>query len=385
MEMNAVPPAPPAFTFADMAPPLPPPGERDIAKHVLADVSLAVGVLFAIAFSICGYLFFASDISSVLAKLSGGVIGKEMTPPGTPTGSLGAPASKKAVTTHEINVTVKTQQMTQKKLIELNDCESRELLLRAIFDEFGHLLNNLKEKQTVIACYEETGVGPDKVGRWLQVTEASDIKKVLASSALKLTEKKLIAEEAPMEVAYPVEKKKKKKNKDRSSKAEVAPSEPEVTTPWGKPRAEAVEEEVKEEKTASVDEDENEEENEEEEEGNEENEEDEEENDEAAPLVSHQSSPTPSRNGTKEASDDKRMVQSSRRKAAAAADAAEVKGQDMVGRRVFVKGLSSRPELNQQFGSVVAYDAGKDRYRVRLEAGSQSVMAFKLGNIQQAE
>lgn len=149
MEMDAVPPAPPAFTFVDMMPPLPPPGEKDIAKHVLADVSLAVGLLFAFAISVCGYLFFAGDIRNLLSKITGGKMGK-VTPQ-----TLGSPlraaamAQPKKGKVHDLHVTVKTQQMTQKKQIEVENCESHESLQRAIFDEFGHLLNNLKEKQTV--------------------------------------------------------------------------------------------------------------------------------------------------------------------------------------------------------------------------------------------
>ena len=41
----------------------------------------------------------------------------------------------------------------------------------------------------------------------------------------------------------------------------------------------------------------------------------------------------------------------------------------LVGRRVIVDGLSSKPELNGSRGIAVGFDEDKGRYTVRLDAG----------------
>jgi hypothetical protein len=51
------------------------------------------------------------------------------------------------------------------------------------------------------------------------------------------------------------------------------------------------------------------------------------------------------------------------------------------GSRVRVHGLAAKPELNSRVGSVVSYDAAKERYRVRLDAPLSQVLAFRGSNL----
>ena len=51
------------------------------------------------------------------------------------------------------------------------------------------------------------------------------------------------------------------------------------------------------------------------------------------------------------------------------------------GTLVQLHGLVGKPELNGSFGAIVGYDAGKGRFRVRVDDASNVVMAFKQENL----
>ena len=53
----------------------------------------------------------------------------------------------------------------------------------------------------------------------------------------------------------------------------------------------------------------------------------------------------------------------------------------LVGKRVVVNGLSSKPELNGRGGTAISFDDGKGRYSVRLDSGE--TLALKPNNLQQ--
>ena len=58
--------------------------------------------------------------------------------------------------------------------------------------------------------------------------------------------------------------------------------------------------------------------------------------------------------------------------------------QQMAGRRVRIQGLQSMGELNGRLGTVLNFDRGKERFRVRLDdanGAAKRVLAFKAANL----
>ena len=53
----------------------------------------------------------------------------------------------------------------------------------------------------------------------------------------------------------------------------------------------------------------------------------------------------------------------------------------LVGKRVVVNGMISKPELNGRGGTAISFDDGKGRYSVRLDSGE--TLAIKSNNLQQ--
>ena len=51
----------------------------------------------------------------------------------------------------------------------------------------------------------------------------------------------------------------------------------------------------------------------------------------------------------------------------------------LVGKRVVVEGLASKPELNGNKGTATSFDHAKGRYNVKMDAGG--IMALKPANV----
>lgn len=265
------------------------------------------------------------------------------------------------------------------------------------------------------------------------MTDGSDMRKVLACGEMKLTEKAMVADEPPAEVAFPLvsqrekrqnkrlkrrAKRKQRKLRDEMRQAQDADDSSESKA-WGSRggggagggrravedrTARTAEGALSAEGSASRPPAESDVESSEASES-EESSEDEEtaagsavgsavsheeqgstvcteaasEHSEAAPLVAHKARPAPQRYagaGARYGLGAARYGLGAARSASAV-----VKGVDMVRRRVMVKGLNSRPELNGLRGRVESYDSLNERYHVRLDQGKKT-MAFKFGNVQ---
>lgn len=217
----ATPPAPPALWIAKLPPPSPPPDDEQLAADVLADVSLGVGGVLVLFLMMCGYLIFSVQILGWLHRVSGGTLGRkpkilaQHAQPADARAANGKPllalshngsGSEKRLLGYNgraagiTKVTVQTRQLTQKKDVDVNGCDTVGKLRSRIWDEFSHLLGKLRKEEVALLCYFDTddasGLNP-----WHLVTEASSMPRVLACEALKLVEKALIADEQ-LEVAF---------------------------------------------------------------------------------------------------------------------------------------------------------------------------------------
>lgn len=204
----ATPPAPPALWIAKLPPPSPPPGDEGLAADVLADVSLAIGGVGVLFLVMCGYLVFSVQILGWFHRVSGGALGRKpkilaqyAAPANGHNGSsekrlLGYDGRGAGIT----KVTVQTRQLTQKKDVDVNGCDSVGKLRSRIWDEFSHLLGKLRKEEVAVLCYFDADDAP-YINPWHLVTEASSMPRVLTCDALKLVEKALIADEH-LEVAF---------------------------------------------------------------------------------------------------------------------------------------------------------------------------------------
>ena len=195
--MNFAPPIPPSiFDLLSRPPPAPngDPSEGGIAKRILADFSLGIGFLILIVFTLFAYLFFAQDINTLVYRFSNGRIGKRprsLLPTQEPVDSLEPQHSSeskkgKGLAPGWAKVTVQTSQVTQKKEIEVAHCETLEELRELVWDEFGHLLKTVKQKDMVLLAWAANDA------RWELVTAASDMSQLSACTAVKLAEKKAL-------------------------------------------------------------------------------------------------------------------------------------------------------------------------------------------------
>jgi len=224
------PPAPPAFKTIASPPPSPPPAEMATTKRLVAGFSLSVSGLFAIAFALCTYCFFSTDLLHALHAVSGGRLGKPQVSPHCRLPTSDAPevgalrhergrVAEDDEPPPEVHVTVEASSMTQRKAIVISSCVSLKDVLTCIFDNFSHMLTNKKPAEMSLLCLVERPVtalasaAGDEEGAaegagsadaseaaktavevveqaWLLVSPRSNIELVLACAALKLTEKK---------------------------------------------------------------------------------------------------------------------------------------------------------------------------------------------------
>ena len=231
---ETAPPQPPLMSFATPPPPPPPDvGEGGVAQTVLADFSLFMGFLIMFGFSLCGYLFFSREIQMLIFTLSGGLLGKQDTKSLLPVADLMArpaePEERSRNKKGELlpgysKVTVQTSQLEQKKEIMVGGCQTLADLHELIWDEFGHLLKTTRVKDTIVLVWA-SDEAPQKskrqqaLARWMKVTEASDMSKVVACGAIKLRDKKALDHKA-LAVAFASaltdgKKDKKKKKAER--------------------------------------------------------------------------------------------------------------------------------------------------------------------------
>ena len=204
------PPAPPSFAVSiSVPPPLPPTGENAAAQAVLKYASIGIGSIIIFGFMLCGYCFYFSEIQLLLHRWTDGRFGQaefSLLPKSLQEAAMADAAGtfpcrtsrtkrgikKPKLLVHKglpvgwTSVTCVTTHVTQTKDVQIDLCQSFEELRDHIWEEFAHLLKHLHRKSdAALMCF----VGDEaKVGRWLTVTSASDIGRVCACGALKLTE-----------------------------------------------------------------------------------------------------------------------------------------------------------------------------------------------------
>ena len=196
------PPTPPTLLSLRQPPPSPPPDDQQLAADVLANVSLLVGTVFILMVLLCAYLIFSVQIMGWLHKVSDGKLGrppKALMLTAVEQSAAARKASSRKLLGHKqrepgvLKVTVQTSQLSQKKEVEVGACETVAELRNLIWDEFSHLLSKLRHTDTVLLCYQadDSGANP-----WMLVTPASNMQRVVACEALKLVEKRLVADES---------------------------------------------------------------------------------------------------------------------------------------------------------------------------------------------
>ena len=204
---GATPPTPPLFSsFGSISAPSPPGVEGDVAQRVLADFSLVMGFLILVGFLICFFLFFGQDIQSLAYSWTGGRVGKppkSLLPTRDPGESADGPSTRRKkggeLPPGWAKVTVQTTLVNQRKDLEVAGCQTLAELRELIWDEFGHLLKGMRVKDSVLLVWasdeaDDTGgrraSEAASAARWMQVTEASEMAKVIVCSAIKLRDKK---------------------------------------------------------------------------------------------------------------------------------------------------------------------------------------------------
>ena len=117
-----------------------------------------------------------------------------------------------------VSVTCVTEHVTQKKSLEVADCETFTDARGVLWDAFGHLLNGVRDRDIVVLCCVSTR-GEPSTGDWMVLTEKSDIVQALACPIWKIAEKKcVIVDDVPFEVAFAP---KKRKDEDQPMAAVV--------------------------------------------------------------------------------------------------------------------------------------------------------------------
>ena len=381
---HSLPPTPPLFIYDSAPPPLPPPGDGESSQDVLAYFSLAAIGMMGIAMAMCTYLFFATEINIVLYNISFGKLGrkpKSLLPIQKPmNGSEALPTKKMKLGLLQpgwAKVTVQTNQVTQKKEMEIAGCASHETLRALIAEEFGHVLRgtNLKEF-TLLAWVKEE----DEGATWMVVTAASDIEMVCLCTAIKLTPNDLIEAEE-LDVAYPLghaggSAKQKAKKREAATNGGSSDSRRKKKPPKKKGGFQRV-------STASP------------------SPEDDDDSDADEPLCADllnghrpkgKQKGKQGQNGRQCSRQNGRQNGSSRALVAEPSDS----GSDdessetvlITGTRVQLQGLTSKAELNGRKGTVLGHDPEKGRYRVRVETGGAGaptpVMALKPDNLRVA-
>ena len=231
-EFDVAPPTPPFLNFATHPPPSPPGGEDSFAQEFLADFSLVVGFLILFGFAMCGYLFFSQEIQLLLYTASRGVLGKKpnsLLPVNEPVLQTESAADrsrnkKGALLPGWAMVTVQTAQLQQRKEVEVGGCQTLDDLHEIIWDEFGHLLTATRVKDTVVLVWASDADASDENeqtqhARWMKVTSASDMHRVVECDAIKLRDKKALDVKA---LAVAFAKKLTSKGKSKNAAARLA-------------------------------------------------------------------------------------------------------------------------------------------------------------------
>ena len=242
-------PAPPTLGFSLLPPPLPPSDEGGAAEAVLAYGSIVVGGFMVMAVLLCTYCFYFGEIQGLLHQWTRGRYGKakfSLLPKSLQELELAANAEpdtteqqgkkkKKKSRGKEVgllghkgppeghaSVACETENVTQKKNVEVADCASYDELLDRVWEEFGHVLKAMRPKDMALMCWVPSAPPDANEGEWMLLTKASDMTQATTGHALKLAHKQLISdfETRPVAFVSQIPNKKRSKTPARTAAAE---------------------------------------------------------------------------------------------------------------------------------------------------------------------
>ena len=195
-DFDSFPPLPPAFaTMVIHAPPSPPPDENNLTKEIMSAVSMVVGSIMLLGFGLCAFCFISS----------GGKPGRKPGQAGhsqqtaidqadTPRACLTSPRGKKGRKDDSmVAVTVDVGAITQTRRLpidEISSCADWKQLVQFIIDAFPAALKKKRPSELHLFCMAASAPSADAETKWLFVTKFSDVKSVVGTGALKLTEAK---------------------------------------------------------------------------------------------------------------------------------------------------------------------------------------------------
>jgi hypothetical protein len=208
------PPSMPAFSTLHSSPPPPPIEANDSggAQDVIAYISVAVISLLMVMLTLCAFFFFSPQLRALRNRctqrgvkydLAKGETDPMMIPEG------GAKRKKKrGGKAGHAKVIVQTTGLTQSKDMDVS-CDSSEALVQKIFEEFSHMVKELRPAHTVLLCKaldaeDEEDEEASNAEQWLLVDEDSDFAQVLAQcKTFKLLEQKRAAARSKYRLAFP--------------------------------------------------------------------------------------------------------------------------------------------------------------------------------------
>lgn len=211
------PPSGPAFTTLHQSPPPPPIELNDSgrAQDVIAYVSFGVIALLVVMFTLCAFFFFSPQLRALAHRLGRrdvkyGLASGEMDPM-MASARDGKRKKKRGAKAGLAKVIVQTASLTQSKDMDVS-CEGLDELVQKIFEEFSHMVKELRPAQTVLLCKtisseqdedddEEESASADQ---WLLVEEETDIAQALAQcKTFKLLEQRRAAARSTYRIAFP--------------------------------------------------------------------------------------------------------------------------------------------------------------------------------------
>ena len=91
-----------------------------------------------------------------------------------------------------VKVTIESEAVTQNKRVDATLCTTMEELKEAIWEECGHLLRGVKQKEAVLLC-QPSSSNSARFGSlpWLCLTSASDVQQAIECGIFKLAERRL--------------------------------------------------------------------------------------------------------------------------------------------------------------------------------------------------
>lgn len=196
-----------------------PPEDKAAAQNVLAYFSMVAIMLMMVITGLCTYCFFYADVQHFLFVISSGKMGKSRhlsMPRALQQITLGSQSSdldprprgrkhkllkmqEDTIPASCVKVVVDSKALTRTKRIDASACSTISELRATIWEECGHLLKGVTQKEAILLCQPRDY---ENQGRWLTVAAASDFEKVVKCGVLKLTSRELLDSNVDPPVAF---------------------------------------------------------------------------------------------------------------------------------------------------------------------------------------